>query len=246
QSKYFSYMRGHNRYSLPLSAGVDPKGWEMGLRRYVDSRYRIQAYDTFSKALKMAAARMRRTNLPVAVAVSHGNHGWVLHGFTATADPLKTSTFTVTSVRVSGPLWGLQNRTFGYDMRPNTKLTVSQFRTFFTKWWYAPKRMIWDNTYLTIQPMPATTSTAGAATTGAAARGSNGSTEASTAAAAAPTTIGLESAVPSVAPASVPVEATPASDPRPTFPVGLVGAVVGLLLIAGVATMARTPRPPRR
>jgi len=260
QSKYFSYMRGHNRYSLPLSAGVDPKGWEMGLRRYVDSRYRIQAYDTFSKALKMAAARMRRTNLPVAVAVSHGNHGWVLHGFTATADPLKTSTFTVTSVRVSGPLWGLQNRTFGYDMRPNTKLTVSQFRTFFTKWWYAPKRMIWDNTYLTIQPMPATTTTAGAATTGAAAGGSNGSTEASTAAAAAPTTIGLESAVPSVAPtapaaseraasvpaASVPVEATPASDPRPTFPVGLVGAVVGLLLIAVVATMARTPRPPRR
>ena len=154
QSKYFDYMRAHNRYSLPLSAGVDPKGWEMGLRRYVDSRYRVQAYDTFAKALKLAAARMRRTNLPVAIAVDRGNHGWVLHGFTATADPLKTSTFTVTSVRVSGPLWGLQNRTFGYDMRPNTKLTVSQFKTFFTKWWYGPKRMIYDNKYVSIQPLP--------------------------------------------------------------------------------------------
>ena len=82
----------------------------------------------------------------MAVAVSRGSHGWVLHGFTATADPAKTSTFTVTSVRVSGPLWGLQSRSFGYDMRPNTRLTVTQFKRFFTKWWYAPKRMIWDGT----------------------------------------------------------------------------------------------------
>jgi hypothetical protein len=158
QSRYFSYMRGHNRYRLPVSAGVDPKGWEMGLRRYVDPRYRVQAHATFAKALKLAAARMRRTNLPVAVAVSRGNHGWVLHGFTATADPAKTSTFTVTSVRVSGPLWGLQNRTFGYDMRPNTKLSVTQFKRFFTKWWYAPKRMIWDNTFVSIQPLTTSTS----------------------------------------------------------------------------------------
>ena len=163
QSRYFNYMRGHNRYSLPVSAGVDPKGWEMGLRRYVDPRYRVQAHDTFAKALKLAAARMRRTNLPVAVAVSRGNHGWVLHGFTATADPAKTSTFTVTSVRVSGPLWGLQNRTFGYDMRPNTRLSVTQFKRFFTKWWYSPKRMIWDNTFVSIQPL--TTSTSTSATT---------------------------------------------------------------------------------
>ena len=153
QSKYFAYMRARNRYSLPLSAGVDPKGWEMGLRRYVDWRYRVQAYDTFAKALKLAVARMRRTNLPVAVAVDRGNHGWVLHGFTATADPLKTSTFTVTSVRVSGPLWGLQNRAFGYDMRPDTKLSVSEFKTFFTKWWYGPKRMVYDNKYVSIQPL---------------------------------------------------------------------------------------------
>ena len=66
---------------------------------------------------------MRLTNLPVAIAVAHGNHGWVLHGFTATADPAKTSDFRITSVRVSGPLWGLKNSSFGYDMPPNKKLT---------------------------------------------------------------------------------------------------------------------------
>ncbi len=163
QSRYFSYMRARNRYTLPVSAGVDPQGWTAGLRHYVDDRYRLIASTTFSAALRGAVMRMRKTNLPVAIAVSHGGHGWVLHGFTATADPAKTSAFTVTSVRVTGPLWGLQSRSYGYDMRPNTRLTVTQFKRFFTKWWYAPRRMVWDGRYVSIQPVPRTTSTAVAA-----------------------------------------------------------------------------------
>jgi hypothetical protein len=259
QSKYFSYMRGHNRYSLPVSAGVDPKGWEMGLRRYVDPRYRVQSHDTFAKALKLAAARMRRTNLPVAVAVSRGNHGWVLHGFTATADPLKTSTFTVTSVRVSGPLWGLQSRSYGYDMRPNTKLTVSQFKSFFTKWWYAPKRMIWDNRFVSIQPMPTSSSTASAGTTGAATTDSTAMTDEATigAAAAQEPAPAAQEPVPAaqepapaaseVAPSfaaggpapSTVTRPTPATDPRPVIPIGLVLAGLGLAVVIIVATLGR-------
>ncbi len=160
QSLYFDWMRDRNRYSLPVSAGVDPQGWTAGLQRFVDVRYRLVAADSFMGALRLAVTRMRKLNLPVALAVARGNHGWVLHGFTATADPAKTSSYTITSVRVSGPLWGLQNSSFGYDMRPNTKLTVTQLKRFFTKWWYAPKRMIWDNKYVSIQPIPVTTSTA--------------------------------------------------------------------------------------
>ena len=160
QSLYFDWMRQRNRYSLPVSAGVDPQGWTAGLQRFVDVRYRLVAADSFMGALRLAVTRMRKLNLPVALAVARGNHGWVLHGFTATADPAKTSSYTITSVRVSGPLWGLQNSTFGYDMRPNTKLTVTQLKRFFTKWWYAPKRMIWDNKYVSIQPIPPATSTA--------------------------------------------------------------------------------------
>jgi hypothetical protein len=154
QRRYFYWMRAHNRYSLPLSAGVDAAGWTAGMRHIVDDRYRLMSSSTFSGALKLAVKRIRLTNLPVALAVDRGNHGWLLHGFTATADPAKTDSFTVTSVRVSGPLWGLRNRTFGYDMRPNTKLTVSQLRQFFTPWRYAPKRMIWDGRYISIQPVP--------------------------------------------------------------------------------------------
>ena len=97
--------------------------------------------------------RLRLTNLPVALTVSHGNHGWILTGFRATADPAVTTSFRVTSVRVTGPLYGLQSKN-GYDMAPNTKLTTAQLKRFFTPWKYAPKAMVWDGRYVSIQPVP--------------------------------------------------------------------------------------------
>ena len=155
QRRYFNWMRERNRYDLPLSAGVDPAGWTAGLRHFVDDRYRLVASRTFDAALRSAVTRMRLTGLPVALTVSHGNHGWILTGFRATADPATTSSFKVTSVRVTGPLYGLQSKN-GYDMPPNTKLTTAQLKRFFTPWRYAPKRMVWDGRYVSIQPVPAT------------------------------------------------------------------------------------------
>ncbi len=152
QRHYFNWMRTKNRYSLPLSAGVDAQGWAAGMRHFIDGRYRLIASKTFDSALRLAVIRLRKTNLPVGVTVSRGNHAWVLTGFTATADPATTSNFKVTSVRVTGPLYGKQS-TNGYDMKPNTKLTVAQFRRFFTPWRYAPKRMIWDGRFVSIQPV---------------------------------------------------------------------------------------------
>ncbi len=153
QRRYFAWMRVHNRYHLPLSAGVDPQGWTAGLRHFVDDRYRLVASTTFDGALRSAVRRLRQTSLPVALTVSHGNHGWILTGFTATADPLTTASFKVTSVRVVGPLYGLQNRD-GYDMPPDTMLTPSQLRRYFTPWKYTPMSMVWDGRYVSIQPVP--------------------------------------------------------------------------------------------
>ena len=151
QRRYFDWMRERNRYDLPLSAGVDPQGWAAGLRHFVDDRYRLVASKTFDGALRSAVKRLRQTNLPVALTVADGNHGWILTGFTATADPAVTSEFTVRSVRVTGPLYGRQSRN-GYDMRPNTKLTPRQLRRFFTPWDYKPRSMVWDGRYISIQP----------------------------------------------------------------------------------------------
>ena len=152
QARYFDWMRGRNRYDLPESAGVDPAGWTAGLRHFVDDRYRLVASRSFEAGLRSAVTSLRRTGLPVALTVARGNHGWILTGFSATADPLATDDFEVRSVRVVGPLYGLQSQD-GYDMAPNTSLSVARFKRFFTSWRYAPKRMVWDGTFVSIQPV---------------------------------------------------------------------------------------------
>ena len=75
-------------------------------------------------------------------------------GFSATADPLMTTDFDVETVRIVGPLYGRQSRN-GYDMPPDTELPVQRLRRFFTAWDYAPKAMIWDGRFVSIQPIAA-------------------------------------------------------------------------------------------
>ena len=152
QRRYFDWMRKRNRYDLPELAGVDPQGWTAGLRHFIDDRYRLVASRSFSAGLRSAAANLRRTGLPAALTVSNGGHGWILTGFEATADPLLTDEFEVTSVRVVGPLFGRQSKN-GYDMPPDTELSASELRRFFTPWRYAPLAMVWDGTYVSMQPV---------------------------------------------------------------------------------------------
>ncbi len=126
---------------------------ERFLARFVDGRYRLQTYTSYDAAMRDAVTRMRLTQLPVSLAVMDGNHAWVLHGFTATADPAVTRAFRITSVRVTGPLWGRQSVN-GYDMPPDTKLSYDAFRRFFRPFHYAPVHMVWDGRYVTVQPIP--------------------------------------------------------------------------------------------
>ena len=53
-----------------------------------------------------------------------------------------------------GPLYGRQSRN-GYDMAPDTELSVQRLHRFFTAWDYAPKAMIWDGRFVSIQPIAA-------------------------------------------------------------------------------------------
>ena len=154
QSLYFDWMRARNRYDIPVSDGVDPQGWAAGMRNFVDGRYRLATSRSYTSALRSAATSLRLTNLPVGVLVSHGAHAWLMTGFSATADPATARNFTVTSVRVVGPLFGLQSRN-GYDMPPNTSLSAAAFKRFFTPWHYAGIRMVWEGLYGTVQGTPA-------------------------------------------------------------------------------------------
>jgi hypothetical protein len=154
QSRYFDSMRARNRYDIPLKDGIDPQGWAAGMRNFVDGRYRLATFRSYTPALRSAVTSLRLTNLPVGVLVARGGHAWLLTGFSATADPAVTRDFTVTSVRVVGPLYGLQSRN-GYDMPPDTNLSASAFKRFFTPWHYAGVRMVWEGLYGTVQGAPA-------------------------------------------------------------------------------------------
>ena len=256
QQAYFAWMRGRNRYRLPLSAGVDAQGWTAGFQHFVDARYRLYASRSFEAALQAAVVNLRRTNLPVGITVDHGNHAWLITGFTATADPAATSHFTVTSVRVVGPLYGLQSRN-GYDMPPDTRLTPAQLRTFFTPWHYAQMRMAWDGRYVSIQPV-ATATPKPTATPPSAPTISPSQTAASPASATAEQTAGPSSApagaasigaalagasaIALAAPTSGSADlAAPASAPLEASPpgAGLAVPIVLLALVAGSIGGAR-------
>jgi len=240
QRRYFDWMRGRNRYDLPLSAGVDPAGWTAGLRHFVDDRYRLVSSRTFDGALRSAVTRLRLTGLPVALTVSHGNHGWILTGFRASADPATTSSFTVTSVRVTGPLYGLQTKG-GYDMAPDTKLTTAQLKRYFTPWKYAPMSMVWDGRYVSIQPIPRgtpTTPSVPAPRTSAPAADApspSATPSPSPTTATRPTVAPIASVVPSAMAIAV-AEPTPLDPDAVTAPVGAGEPDVGLLAALFFAT----------
>jgi hypothetical protein len=153
QERYFYWMRARNRYDIPLKDGVDPQGWAAGMRQFVDARYRLVTFGSFNAAVHSAATSIRLTDRPVGIIVANGEHAWLMTGFNATADPAQSDRFAVTSVRVVGPLYGLQSRN-GYDMPPDTRLSVSSLRQFFTPFDDAYVRMIWKGLYVTIQAVP--------------------------------------------------------------------------------------------
>jgi len=225
QARYFDAMRAHNRYDIPVSDGVDPAGWTYGLRHFVDSRYRLVTSRSFDTALRSAVASLRRTNLPVGITVARGNHAWVLTGFTATADPAATGRFTVTSVRVVGPLWGLQSRSWGYDMRPDTKLTPRQLAGFFTPWHYAGVRMAWEGEWVSIQPSGRSIATAPAPTPSPTPK----ATPTRAARSAAPSSSSSSSPSPSAGPSTLPLTGLVPGAPSPEH------AAVGATLQPGPA-----------
>jgi hypothetical protein len=151
QSAYFSYMHAHNRYTFAAREGNDPQGFLAGLRRYVSPRYQLVASTTFDNAIRSAARRMGATHLPVALIVDHGRHAWVLAGFTATADPSGAANFRVLSVRIVGPLYGRQSKN-GYDPPPNTSLSLTALRRYFTGYAFKFGPTPWDNRFVSFQP----------------------------------------------------------------------------------------------
>jgi hypothetical protein len=152
QQRYMAYAQSHDRYAPGVAKGTDPQGWVATLNYNGGTRgYHAVESTSYGAAVRSAVKRLRLTGKPVGLVVGRGSHAWTLHGFRATADPGTSSTFTVTSVYVSGPLYPIQQRN-GFDMPPNTRLSYSYFANFLTPYYDRLGPSPWDRSYVTIQP----------------------------------------------------------------------------------------------
>lgn len=143
QRRIIRYAQAND--TLRWSRGTDPKGWAAALRRYGGgSTYMHRSFTSFGTALRYAAMRMRATGKPVGILAWNGRHAWVLHGFSATADPATTSAFTVTSVRVSGPLAGTDPK--------NRWMSSAAFRVKWGRYWQRDGYRGWVGKYVLVAP----------------------------------------------------------------------------------------------
>ncbi len=105
--------------------GASVRGWTAGLNTLEAGTYRTVGSTDLQGALRIAARAMRETNRPVGLLVWRGRHAWVMAGFTATADPLLTDDFEVTSVVILDPLYPYGSKTWGPSPKPGQSLSIA-------------------------------------------------------------------------------------------------------------------------
>jgi hypothetical protein len=103
--------------------GASVRGWSAGLNQLGAGPYRLVGAASLDQALRLAAASIRQTNRPVGLLVWRGRHAWVMSGFTATADPLRTDDYQVTAAIVMDPLYPHGSAVWGPSPKPRQALT---------------------------------------------------------------------------------------------------------------------------
>ncbi len=82
--------------------GTGPGGWA-ALLTEEGYPYEVRAYPSRTTAMRAAARAIESTGRPVGILAWTGIHSWVMTGFTATADPATTKSFSVTTAYVMDP-----------------------------------------------------------------------------------------------------------------------------------------------
>jgi hypothetical protein len=103
--------------------GASVRGWSAGLNMLDAGPYRIVGGQTLQEALRLAARAIRETGKPVGLLVWSGRHAWVMSGFQATADPLRTNDFRVTRAIVLDPLYPYGSSRWGPSPRPRESVS---------------------------------------------------------------------------------------------------------------------------
>lgn len=131
QATMIEYAQRKDEGPYGEGGGTDVTGWITALRHFGAGKYRAVGSTTAAGALRIAATAMRQTGRPAGILVMEGRHAWVLHGFESRTDPRADRHPWIRAVRISGPLYPIQQRG-GYDPRPNTRLSVRSLARYFT------------------------------------------------------------------------------------------------------------------
>lgn len=130
QQRMIRYAQARDNGPWGPGGGTDVNGWIAALQHFGAGKYRAVGARTPGAALRIAATAMRQAGRPAGLLVMDGRHAWILHGFESRTDPQRDRWAKITSVRVSGPLYPVQQKN-GYDLRPNTELSVRALARYF-------------------------------------------------------------------------------------------------------------------
>ncbi|MEW6225224.1 MAG: hypothetical protein AB1627_11405 [Chloroflexota bacterium] len=105
--------------------GASIRGWAASLVIHRAGPYRIVGADSLEEAMRIAARAIREWERPVGLLVWRGRHAWVMSGFEATADPLRSSSFRVTRAHILDPLYPNVSEGWGPAPRPGVAIPVA-------------------------------------------------------------------------------------------------------------------------
>jgi hypothetical protein len=117
-----------------VGAGSEPEGWAGALNALGLGPYVVTSESTRKRAIATAARALRLTGRPVGLLLWRGAHAWVMSGFEATADPLRTDDFAVTHIRVVDPWFPRWSSIWGPGQAPDARIAVSQLAVDFLPW----------------------------------------------------------------------------------------------------------------
>ncbi|MGA2512511.1 MAG: lipid II flippase MurJ [Candidatus Limnocylindrales bacterium] len=116
------------------SGGADPIGWAKGLTSLGYGNYEVGSKLKMSDVMHIVAKQIRVTQRPAGLLVWYGWHSWVVSGFTATADPALTDSYTVLSLRIEDVWYPRISKIWGASRPPDSDVPVGQLPKDYKTW----------------------------------------------------------------------------------------------------------------
>ena len=110
--------------------GTGPGGWA-ALLTEEGYPYEVRSYPSRTTALRAAATAIRTTGRPVGMLAWTGIHSWVMTGFTATADPASTKSFSVGTAYVLDPWYPWVSTRWPRSEAPNEPRNTADLKANF-------------------------------------------------------------------------------------------------------------------